>query len=426
MKKIVYLCGMMLLSINMMAQIDPNDRNWEVVVFDDFDQPNRQFDSTFQEPLGKWISFSPRLYPSGITQFGINKKTGDTIFYHQIYQWNQCIIDGSDGNLKLSSKFVRNTPIRCGELPPWKYCLPPSSFGKNYWCDPLHSKLYYHSGTIESLPGGYDKKSSNDANSGDEKSLPGRFRYGYFEIRCKLPVHRGAFPAFWLWDAQDSTYYETIDIFEYSWAFTDTAVYPNYQGELGSPRYYLNKIDYNHHEKCKVFPLIPNNEEDLRGWHIFSCVWLPERVTFYRDGMVTAEEKTFIPSHYLTLKTTYAIDRYAFHNYNSYDMPEWLGTDTMYVDYIKVYQLNWDCDTDELITCQSDLENFNFGVKKSISITASIEAVRVADTSHVTFRATDSFEITGPFQVESGGELTVIMQACPDANTDEKKHLKIR
>lgn len=25
-----------------------------------------------------------------------------------------------------------------------------------------------------------------------------------------------------------------------------------------------------------------------------------------------------------------------------------------------------------------------------------------------------TFEITGPFQVESGGELTVIMQECPD------------
>ena len=31
-----------------------------------------------------------------------------------------------------------------------------------------------------------------------------------------------------------------------------------------------------------------------------------------------------------------------------------------------------------------------------------------------TFRATDSFEITGPFQVNSGGEMTVIMQQCPE------------
>ena len=26
----------------------------------------------------------------------------------------------------------------------------------------------------------------------------GKFQYGYFEILCKLPIHQGAFPAFWL------------------------------------------------------------------------------------------------------------------------------------------------------------------------------------------------------------------------------------
>lgn len=30
-------------------------------------------------------------------------------------------------------------------------------------------------------------------------------------------------------------------------------------------------------------------------------------------------------------------------------------------------------------------------------------------------------EITGPFQVESGGELTVIMQECPDEATEVKQ-----
>ena len=54
------------------------------------------------------------------------------------------------------------------------------------------------------------------------------------------------------------------------------------------------------------------------------------------------------------------------------------------------------------------------GVKKSIDITASIEPVYVGNTDNVTFRATDAFEITGPFQVNSGGGMTVIMQTCPD------------
>ena len=41
MKKIIYLCAMMLLCLNMMAQIDPYDGNWDTIVFDDFSTPNR-------------------------------------------------------------------------------------------------------------------------------------------------------------------------------------------------------------------------------------------------------------------------------------------------------------------------------------------------------------------------------------------------
>ncbi len=33
MKKFIYLCGMMLLSLNMMAQIDLNDPNWDTVFY---------------------------------------------------------------------------------------------------------------------------------------------------------------------------------------------------------------------------------------------------------------------------------------------------------------------------------------------------------------------------------------------------------
>ena len=81
---------------------------------------------------------------------------------------------------------------------------------------------------------------------------------------------------------------------------------------------------------------------------------------------------------------------------------------------LAVYQLEWDCDTDEVITRQSELDNFDFAVKKSIAITSTFEAVEVESTEKMTFRATNSFEITGPFQVDNGGEMTVIMQQCPE------------
>ena len=91
----------------------------------------------------------------------------------------------------------------------------------------------------------------------------------------------------------------------------------------------------------------------------------------------------------------------------------WEGPGTMTIDYINVYQLNWDCDTDETITCQSDLDNFNYAVKKTISVTSTLNEPVVSRADKVTFRVTDSFEATGPFEVLQGGEFAVILQECP-------------
>lgn len=86
----------------------------------------------------------------------------------------------------------------------------------------------------------------------------------------------------------------------------------------------------------------------------------------------------------------------------------------MVIDYIKVFQLDWDCNTDEIIEQQTDLDGFDFAVKKSIAVTSTVEPVCVGSSDKVTFRTTDCFQITGPFQVDSGGELIVIIQDCPN------------
>ena len=91
-----------------------------------------------------------------------------------------------------------------------------------------------------------------------------------------------------------------------------------------------------------------------------------------------------------------------------------MGPGMMTIDYIKAFVLDWDCDTDEVITSQSDLQQFPFAVKKSITIAPTNEDVIVRDIDKVTLRATDSFEISDSFEVQQGGEFTVIMQACPE------------
>lgn len=90
----------------------------------------------------------------------------------------------------------------------------------------------------------------------------------------------------------------------------------------------------------------------------------------------------------------------------------WEESDTMIIDYINVYQLSWDCSTDEDIACQSDLDTFEHKVKKSISITSSMEDVVVSSTDTINFRVSDFFEITGPFAVQNEGILSISVHAC--------------
>ena len=411
MKKFVYLCGMILLSLNIMAQIDLNDKNWEPVVQDSFSTSNRHFDSTFRDTIGNWIAFTMH------TKSGVTKKNN-----FQIYQWHHSVIDGANGYLHLNSELVSNTPIRCDNRP---YTLPPPTFGKNFVCDVECDSLFYYSGMIESLPAGY---SFDTEYSSKVKSWPGRDRDGFFEIRCKLPIHQGAFPAFWLWDADSisptNRYYEEIDILEFSWEFED----PNAWWQINSPfRYagypysYSTGLFYNdtstyHGATSLLSRVIPTLIDSVSNWHTYACEWMPDYVIWYCDGEVVNEfrDADHIPHHGLALKTNYAIDRYSCKtNVRQGHPPVWQGTDSMIVDYINVYQLNWDCDTDEVFAQQSDLSNFKYKVKKSIDITSSIETVKVESSDKVTLRVTDAFTITGPFQAENGGEFTVIMQSCP-------------
>ncbi|MCQ2321434.1 MAG: hypothetical protein MJZ91_08930 [Bacteroidales bacterium] len=87
--------------------------------------------------------------------------------------------------------------------------------------------------------------------------------------------------------------------------------------------------------------------------------------------------------------------------------------DEITIDSIRVYQLKTDCDTDETIASQSDLDSFEYAVKKSISI-IPFENIVIDTNDKMTLRVTDSFEITGTFQIDAGAEFTVIKQECQD------------
>lgn len=145
MKKLFYLCVMMTLSMNMMAQIDPYDKNWDTIVLDKFNNNSWNTWNNWQitHPSGRYYAYIPE-WPSGVSR-GQSE--------HQVYQRENCLFDNS-GTLRFISIFEggpSNIPLICGE-----YDMPP---GKT--CDTSHHTLYYTSGKVETM---------------------NNFLYGYFDI----------------------------------------------------------------------------------------------------------------------------------------------------------------------------------------------------------------------------------------------------
>ena len=377
MKKFIYLCGMMLLSLNMMAQIDLNDPNWDTVFFDDF-TTNRSWRTS------DWYSI-PDLYwkahPGDHITHG--KREG------QIYQYDHCQFDLNEGVIKLVSEFDANDSI-----PAHHYDLPDCMHGEY----PTDTTLFFFSGEIDVI-------SMN-------------FRYGYFEIRCKLPLHRGSFPAFWLYGGGPSSY-EEIDIFEYSKGDCDGDTLRGHSSGIWHNPFSSHCIDTINGTTAKNYAKthhhLPSSSPDLSQYHTFGCEWMPEYVKWYRDGEVIAEyyDIDHIPQYAKTLKVNYAI-------LNDYGLDSnhqplgWSGSDVMTIDYVLVRNLNTDCETDEYITTGTQFANHDNKMKHSITIGSPNGQVIVPSNTNVFMHAEETIVINGEFEISNASQMSLLVHACPE------------
>jgi len=318
MKKTVILCSLIALSLNIMAQINLDEGRWQCVLDEQFDEGSSYWNWDTKRFLNSgdysWTGHMGTIAPSG---------------EHQIYQLGNCQISTIDNTMHLVA-YYDSACIHSNNysLPKW---MLPSNGGKGY---PDSEGRLYFSGAMQYYKQRYVKNE-------DER----KFLYGYFEIRCKLPVHQGAFPAFWLQSASKtpgSMFYEEIDIFEYSWWITSPSGPNKATPGLGSKRcyscglYYNNK-DYSHRDNgyARTFLIIPISSSDLDEYHTYGCEWMPDRVVWYFDGKVVNEyyDKDNIPHRPMYLNVNYAIDNYYRHGGTT-----WTGPGEMVIDYIKVYQ----------------------------------------------------------------------------------------
>lgn len=376
------------MTLNVMAQIDLNDHNWEKVFFDDFSNTDRSWDYYWKSyPDKKWQSY-----------IGYNSVTHGNTEY-QIYQYANCHFNSQDGTMELASEFDWSNNI-----PNHNYPLPPS-MNNNY---PTLSVLHFFSGYLEAR---------KDSIHGQDK----KFGFGYFEIRCKIPTHHGAFPAFWLFGNGVNTY-EEIDIFEHYarnqylprrfslgvWHNPNGTNYGFNENNDGAVKYKNELID------------LPITSADLNSYHTFGCEWMPDYIRWYCDGNLISEysDTTHISKYKKTLKINYALNKYSYND--SLNIPNgWSGTDTMTIDYVKAYQFRFDCNTDEYITTGSQFASFDHKMKNSITIGSLNNSVIVPSNTSVSMHADDFILIDGEFELPASSQMTLQTHKCMECLTSD-------
>ena len=121
------------------------------------------------------------------------------------------------------------------------------------------------------------------------------FRYGYAEIRAKVPAGKALWPAFWMLPA-DRSWPPEIDVMEF-WGENPT--------RTSMALAWMNP-DGTHAQSWSDFI----GPDFSAGWHTFGVDWQPGAITWYVDGQVRKvfTDATKIPSKPMYLLANLAVD----------------------------------------------------------------------------------------------------------------------
>lgn len=176
-------------------------------------------------------------------------------------------------------------------------------------------------------------------NSNDSISIPygtglinslksHNFKYGYFAIRSKNPSGPATWPAFWL--AGTYRWPPEIDIFEMYGRKKGTTI-----NKQTMTLHFGSTSNKTKHQLMKKISL-PNNTDSL--FHIYSCLWEPNKISFYTDGVKVKTIKLNKWMQQYFQEPMYVIINNAVdHNYLQ-ALKNWDKPQDFQVDWIQIYQ----------------------------------------------------------------------------------------
>jgi beta-glucanase (GH16 family) len=247
------------------------------------------------------------------------------------------------------------------------------------------------------------------------------YGFGYFEARIKFQVQGTTWNnAFWLArgysniprgsDGLITPYYHPCcnapsctpqDVW---WDEIDIEVLQDYQVTSNIHRVFGNCTN-----SYEPGIMIYNKTNDyINNYHIYGIEYSSDKIRFYLDNYKWDERNSSqLPdsSLWIIFNTGFI---YKTGNIANNTFPGYY-----YVDWVKYYKLKTSlCETDATILSNSDLQNFQYGLRRNITLGNGSSNIYLNYGDKVTLRASNSININGSFTVPIGSTFDIIPTQC--------------
>ncbi len=239
------------------------------------------------------------------------------------------------------------------------------------------------------------------------------FKYGYYEVLCKLPVDTGSTynlkgigPNFWLFPVPDTSYFGSvkkseIDIFEFlNGNYT-------YSCNIHFQKLITNTDTLNWDFGNNIINSVTKKKIDFSVEHKFGCQWSPNTIIFYIDDkqIATTDLRDYcsglIPMNIIldiNLPTESIMPN------SSTKFPY-----TYPISYVRVYKLKMDCNTD-VTPSAFNYSTFDNKVKRNITVGGTQGLMPVNTT--ISLRAVQAVTLNDGFEVPIGSEFFASNNDC--------------
>ncbi|MDD3877157.1 MAG: family 16 glycosylhydrolase [Bacteroidales bacterium] len=366
-------------SFNIYAQFPPDNNNYQLVFEDEFDSLG--VDTVDNWKRDDWHMYYLSYFFNGCQQF-IDKRAPSS---------DNLLFD-TTGSGKVTLQARR-------ENPPINAYVYDGCNNVSIWHD-----FHYSS------PAWFESKE--------------KYKYGYYEIRCRIPQIdtaiqsiKGIGPNFWLYSSYPT--WSEIDGFEYF-----SLVHPT---PLWGSAVHYQECPPPGNGTCDTlyYGDSPDNlfSNNTGTYHNYAIKWDPEKIEFYFDNQL--KETSYNHPSELDPQAI-IIDMNIFYNPNNWPNDSTLFPFNYDVDYVRIYQMKQSCTTDTSF-CSFNPSTFNFALYKTITFGDGSCSLTIDSDEPLNFISTDGFTLNPLVEVTAGTEFTLGIDLCQpnDENRSDDNSLPV-